>query len=411
MHSAQYERLVRGSAEMKVAFISSIPVFPTTEGNRRRTLNLARAVRSLGHEVRFVFLPSRATPELDRAAHEAEFGADGLVLLENGRLSNLSYLARRSLMRALRLLKRAMGRENAFHLGLDELFRPSHERQLAALQKREPFDAAIVAYIFNSRALAALGPATLRILDTHDSFADRHLAIAGARSERDYWFSVSDETERRAFRRAEVVLAIQPDEAGRFAARLGPAPRVETVSHLIDLATPLEDFSAVGGTFVGSSNGPNLVSLRFFVERTLPLITAAVPEFRLHVVGSVGARIGEVPRLVNHGGVDDLRAVYRLAPLSLNPMEAGTGINIKLLDAMAAGVGTVSTVTGSRGLGAEFAGGVVTVPDTDPRAFADAVIALSRSESERRALGAGAFAAARAWNQRQLQTLNEILTP
>lgn len=394
---------------MKVAFVSSIPVFPTTEGNRRRTLNLARAVRSLGHEVQFVFLPSRTIPALDRAAHESEFGADGLVVLANDGLSSLAYLARRSLMRVLRRAKRAIGRGDAFHLGLDELFRPSHARQLRTLQAQQGFDAAIVAYIFNSRALEAFGPATLRILDTHDSFADRHLAIAGTRSERDYWFSVSDETERRAFRRAEVVLAIQPDEADRFAGRLGPQHRVATVSHLIDLAMPLDDFGAVGGTFVGSSNGPNIVSLQFFVERTLPLILAAVPDFRLHVVGSVGARIGEADGLVKHGRVEDLREVYRLAPLSLNPMEAGTGINIKLLDAMAAGVGTVSTRTGGRGLGAAFSGGVVTVPDADPRAFADAVIALSASESERRVLGARAFAAAQTWNARQLQTLREIL--
>lgn len=394
---------------MKVAFVSSIPVFPTTEGNRRRTLNLARAVRSLGHEVQFVFLPSRTQPDLDRAAHEAEFGADRLVVLANDRLSSLTYLAQRSLRRGFRRVRRVLGHSGAFHVGLDELFRPTHSRQLRALQAERHFDAAIVAYIFNSRALEAFGPDVLRILDTHDSFADRHLAIAGARSERDYWFSVSDETERRAFRRAEIVLAIQPDEAGCFASRLGLSARVETVSHLIELATPIDEFGEVGGTFVGSSNGPNIVSLAFFVERTLPLIQAVVPGFRLHVVGSVGARIGEAPGLVKHGRVEDLREVYRLAPLSLNPMEAGTGINIKLLDAMAAGVGTVSTETGGRGLGAEFSGGVVTVPDADPRAFADAVIALSASESERRALGARAFAAAQAWNARQLQTLGEIL--
>ena len=396
---------------MKVAFVSSIPVFPTTEGNRRRTLNLTRAVRSLGHEVQFIFLPSRTMPDLDRALHETEFGAGGLVVLANDRLSSLAYVAQRSLMRALRRAGRALGRRDAFHIGLDELYRHSHSRQLRALQADRGFDAAIVAYIFNSRALEAFGPNVLRILDTHDSFADRHLAIAGARSERDYWFSVSDETECRAFRRAEIVLAIQPDEAGRFAHRLGLSHPVETVSHLIDLATaPLDDFRAVGGTFVGSANGPNVVSLGFFVERTLPLILAAVPDFRLHVVGSINARIGEAPGLVKCGRVENLMEVFRLAPLSLNPMEVGTGINIKLLDAMAAGVGSVSTETGSRGLGADFSGGVVTVPDSDPRAFADAVIGLCASESERRALGARAFAAAQAWNARQLQTLREILT-
>jgi glycosyltransferase involved in cell wall biosynthesis len=395
---------------MTIAIVSNVPVFPTYEGNRRRILNLARTLRTLGHQTHFIFLPSRVEPDLDRAAHAAEFGADQVHVLSRGRLDSGLYYARRSAMRVGRRIRRAMGRADAFHLGLDEIYQSPYSRQIRSLQKRRGYDAVMVEYIFNTRAFEAFPKAVMRILDTHDSFADRHLAVRGASSERDYWFSVSPETECRAFRRADVVLAIQDKEARSFSERLGgEPPRMATVSHIVDLSRRLDRHDAVGGAFVGSSNGANLVSIRHFLEHTLPLIVAASPQFRLHVVGGVCDHIPDDPRIVKHGFLPDLLDAYRLAPLSLNPIEAGTGINIKLLDAMAAGVGTVSTETGSRGLGPAFAGGVVTVPDRNPRAFADAVVALVGSEAARRYLGERAYAAAKAWNDHQREALSAAL--
>lgn len=395
---------------MKIAIVSNVPVFPTYEGNRRRILNLARTLRGLGHQTHFIFLPSRAQPDLDREAHGVEFGADHVHVLRRGPLDNGLYYARRSLMRVGRRIRRALGRADAFHLGLDEMYQQPYSRQIRSLQARRSYDAVMVEYIFNTRAFEAFPDGVMRILDTHDSFADRHLAVRGARSERDYWFSVSVETECRAFRRADVVLAIQDKEARCFSQRLGgEPPRMATVSHIVDLSHRLDRHDAIGGTFVGSSNGANLVSIRYFLENTLPLIVAAEPSFRLHAVGGICEHIPDDPHIVKHGLLPDLLDAYRLAPLALNPIEAGTGINIKLLDAMAAGVGTVSTETGSRGLNAAFSSGVVTVPDRNPRAFADAVLALVASEGARRQLGERAFADAQAWNEHQRENLSDAL--
>lgn len=397
---------------MTIAIVSNVPVFPTYEGNRRRILNLSRAMRALGHQTHFIFLPSRTEPDLDREAHAAEFGPDHVRVLKRGPLGSGLYYARRSLMRAGRMMRRAMDRTDAFHLGLDEIYQSSYSRQLKSLQKTRAYDAVVVEYIFNTRAFEAFPRDVMRILDTHDSFADRHLAVKGATSERDYWFSVSTETECRAFRRADVVLAIQDAEARCFAARLGgEPPRMATVSHIVDLSNRIDRHDAIGGTFVGSSNGANLVSIQHFLEQTLPLIIAGAPDFRLHAVGGICDHIPDDPHIVKHGFLPDLLDAYRLGPLALNPIEAGTGINIKLLDAMAAGVGTVSTETGSRGLSAGFSGGVVTVPDRNPRAFADAVISLTGSESARRKLGDQAFADAQAWNDRQRENLDAALAP
>lgn len=394
----------------RIALVSSVPVFPTSEGNRRRILNLGRALRSLGHRVDFVFLPSRSLPRLDLASHEAEFGPGQVHALTQGSAARLRVVARRGVAKLLRRLKRALGRADAFHIGLDELYDGGFTGQLAQLQQRRDFDVALVSYIFNTQAFAAFPPGISRILDSHDSFADRHLAVAGARSEGDYWFSVAPTTELAAFRRADTVLAIQSEEAGRFAARLGtPPPFVATVSHVVEIGPQHRGFDAVAAAFVGSANGPNLAALEGFIREALPMILAAIPTFRLHVVGSICAHLPDAPGIVKRGRVDDLSGVWRDAPLALNPMTVGTGINIKLLDAMAAGIGTVSTVLGARGLDGDLCGGLVTTPDGDAPAFAAAVIALARDEAGKRALGERAHAAALDWNRRQLQALAAVL--
>ena len=109
------------------------------------------------------------------------------------------------------------------------------------------------------------------------------------------------------------------------------------------------------------------------------------------------------------GFVDDLKPVFARAPLSINPTVSGTGINIKILDAMGAGVATASTETGARGLPAEFRNGVMVAADHDHRAFADAIIALATDATLRRRLGQAAYADAQRWNAQQLQALERCL--
>ncbi len=88
---------------------------------------------------------------------------------------------------------------------------------------------------------------------------------------------------------------------------------------------------------------------------------------------------------------------------------AGTGIHLHHLDAMGAGVPTISTLTGARGLGADFRNGLVVVPDHDHDAFADHVIRLSKDADLRRSLGLAAFADAQRWNEGQLAALDRCL--
>ncbi len=80
------------------------------------------------------------------------------------------------------------------------------------------------------------------------------------------------------------------------------------------------------------------------------------------MAGRICEWLPDTPHVTKLGFVGDLKNVFEAAPLAINPVLLGSGINIKLLEAMAAALPTVSTVTGARGLPEAFSGGVVVVP-------------------------------------------------
>lgn len=391
---------------MKVAILSTIPATPPIAGNRSRILALSRALRALGHEVRFVYLPSTLADAPDDEAHLAEFGSENYIRLPSSVLSSPEFFLKRLAWRARRKLLSPFKVAGAYYLGLDECYPSRLTSMLGALQKVHGFDAVICEYISQSAALEAFPSTVLKILDTHDSFSDRHKLF----SRLTYWFSVPPSEQVRAFRRADVVLAIQDEEGDLFRRQLAEnRPAVEVVSHLLDVSRPVTDFSSGDAIFVGSGNVANIAAVTYFTQSVLPLIRERLPQFNLMLVGDICRQVPDVEGVTKLGIIERLSDAYSLAPTAVNPMLTGTGINIKLLDALAAGVATVSTQTGARGVGERFSNGIVVVPDGDARAFADQVVALSICPDMRREKGKAAYQDALAWNDAQIHVLKRVL--
>ncbi|WP_239310397.1 glycosyltransferase [Frankia sp. Cj3] len=132
--------------------------------------------------------------------------------------------------------------------------------------------------------------------------------------------------------------------------------------------------------FVGSLDTPtNTEALRWFLAHCWPAVRARHPYASLQVVGRRG-EAGLVAWLRGHEQVrvhTDVTSVWGYvtrAAVSLNPMRSGSGVNIKMVEAMGAGTAVVSTGVGSRGLG-WIPGRDLLVAD-DARGFTDAVCRL-----------------------------------
>jgi glycosyltransferase involved in cell wall biosynthesis len=102
--------------------------------------------------------------------------------------------------------------------------------------------------------------------------------------------------------------------------------------------------------FMGSWHGPNIEAVKFLLN-----CANEMPNIIFFILGSVCDAINNfsVPSNVKLIGVvdDDVKAVLLgTADVALNPMEKGSGSNLKMLDYFAAGIPVISTEFGMRGI-------------------------------------------------------------
>lgn len=387
---------------MKILVVSPVPTDPVDAGNRARIATLTHELARGGHEVHFACVPLEA---FDHAAMHERFGPGRLHLLP----APPPLDTRARLARAARKVGRALKLDPAYRWKIDAWFDEQCTEALRELHAAHRFDAVFVEYVFMSKSFEAFGPDVLRVLDTHDRFGlrHRHYLNAGLKPQ---WFSTSLHEEEKGFQRADYVLAIQASEAQDFTNRLqGTSSRVLQVGHLIDITAPVTPSDRPTAVFVGSINPLNIQGARYFIDRVLPLMRAHRPHAELLLAGGVCAAIADTPGVVKLGFVPDLREAFAAAGLFVNPVLAGTGVNIKLLDAMAAGMPIVSTTSGARGLEQHGGSAFLVVEDDDAAGFANEVLRLLDSTVDRARLARRARDAALAWNAAQLTALDTAL--
>jgi glycosyltransferase involved in cell wall biosynthesis len=142
--------------------------------------------------------------------------------------------------------------------------------------------------------------------------------------------------------------------------------------------------------FTGTMNYfPNWDAALYFHTEIFPLVQEAYPETVFYVVGN--APPNRIRKLVNHenvvvtGYVPETRPYFDDAAVFVSPMRAGSGLQVKNLEAMAMGVPVVTSSLGALGLDASV-GENLLVGDT-PEAFAKHIIDLIESLDYRQAVG------------------------
>ena len=189
--------------------------------------------------------------------------------------------------------------------------------------------------------------------------------------------------ELRLYDRYSDVLAISAEEGKRISAgtsrtRVHYVPMTERVS----ARTNTFDQPPV---FVGAPNPFNLQGLLWFARYVLPEVRRRDPSFELAAVGATFVRWNADPGIDVLGPVDDLDEVYSQAAFAVCPLLAGTGEQVKIIDAMAHGLAVVATrQTASSSPIIHGVNGYVT--DT-PAEFADRVSELWSDRALCRTLG------------------------
>lgn len=169
------------------------------------------------------------------------------------------------------------------------------------------------------------------------------------------------------------------DEDARQLRTLDPSLRTVVIPNGVDAQSFTADGRARSGVlFTGALNSPaNEQAAVRLAERIMPVVRQSVPDARLHLVGRApGPRIRALDATVV-ADVPDLRPHLWGAAVYACPMDSGTGIKNKLLEAMAAGVPAVATSLACQGL--TVRDGVQLRIAEDDEAFARAVVDCLRA--------------------------------
>jgi polysaccharide biosynthesis protein PslH len=182
------------------------------------------------------------------------------------------------------------------------------------------------------------------------------------------------EALRRVATRAEVVLAPLSLDPGHYT----PAP--------------LDGPPTIGIVGTGSWP-PTAAAIRRLAERVWPEVRRRMPEARLRIAGR---RLHHVPGLATAAGVELLGEVPSAArflqglSLMLYPLDRGSGVKVKVVEAMASGVPVVTTPAGTEGIEAGD-GVVVAREDSDLAGAAVDILADPLARRERGAAARRAF--------------------
>ncbi|MDB5961804.1 MAG: glycosyl transferase group 1 family protein [Massilia sp.] len=135
---------------------------------------------------------------------------------------------------------------------------------------------------------------------------------------------------------------------------------------------------------------PNVDAVLWFAEQCWPAIKAAVPGVRLVIVGNAPqpsvVALGKQDSAIDvMGRVPSMAAILKTAAVAIAPMRSGSGMQFKILEAMACAVPVVATTIGLGDIGAQ-AGTDIVIRD-DGRDFAAAVIELLGSPEKRDVIG------------------------
>jgi hypothetical protein len=311
-----------------VLIVSPIPSHPQDQGNSARIFSLGRLLQSAGVIVHFLYYQMEGLRPQQRREMEACW--DHLHCVPCSLRDNLP-----------------TGENGCY--GLDDWFEPAVTVSARNLHRRYRFAAVISNYVWFSGVLDAFGPEVLRVLDTHDVFGgrDERFRAVGLAPE---WFFTTREEEARGLARADIVLAIQDEEAAEL--RLRGHGDVRSLGHLLPCREPALRPIVARPTigYLASGNPLNLSSFNRLRARLLQRPEAAA-RLRFVVAGSICDHLPtEAPPFEMMGRVADTADFYDRVDAVVNPMTAGTGLKIKSVEAVFEGLPLLATTEAMTGL-------------------------------------------------------------
>lgn len=354
----------------RVLFISDTIIMPLERGNRKRVYNLINMMRENDCEIDFLFL--HTYPEEDPTLTKEFIGEDHFITFKNKKRPFHVWL-KRKVRAVLEILHMPFLFRN---FSIDESLSPDYGKYIEKLCSEKTYDVVWCEYIYTSKALLHVPDNVIKVIDTVNAFTFKR-AMYDAVGFKDYIFAITKEEEARGLKRADYVVAIQEEEEAFFKTIVPDNVKVLTIGENMPVKSP---YVAKTDTilFLGSYYVVNREGVKDFIANVLPLLKESGVPYTFKLVGSICKHIPDSEEYVKLGYVEDIEEAYQDARLVINPVNQGTGLNIKSIEAVSQAKPIVSHSVGVRGLKTDKAFAVVA---DDYKAYADAIIKILSDEA------------------------------
>lgn len=366
---------------MNILFLTQVLPYPPNAGPRIKTWNVLRFLTQRGHQVTLV---SYVRPDEEPYIAYVERHVHRLIPVpiqrsrwKDARAAVLSLIKRRPFLVErddVREMRQSVA--EVIHAGGVEAI---HADQVTMTQF----------------ALKVGG--MRRVFDAHNA---TWTIIDRARAGQALWLQPFLAVETNAMRRYEgrvltsfdVTLAVTEADrhdlelaaASSRRTRASKSPHIEVIPISID-TDRLKPLGPVPQTFEIMAYGsmhyaPNAQGIEWFLGQVFPLVLEGIPTVRMKVVGkNPPPRLRKLAQLANGsveitGYVEDLNPYFAQANVVVVPVLSGSGMRVRILEAMARGTPVVTTTLGAQGIDVESHEAAI-IADS-PSEFAGAVVRL-----------------------------------
>lgn len=354
--------------------VSHVYTHPHNMGNRQRVYRECCQMMELGWQIDFLYTGNRIGANTEEM--KAFFGKEHFFYART-----TSVAPKYQLKGILRRLwdKKGITKFIPLFYKEDELYYEEIGERAKALLCKQKYDIIWLQYMRQSKVLENVGNDVFKVIDTHDVFAHRNLIYQKKGRVPEAFYTTRGQ-ERKALARADLVVAIQNKEEEYFNKLMKRRQtRCATIGDMVEFHKSKDGGKKVFG-FIGAENDANIVAVKWLADKVLPLVKKMEPEYKCIIAGGICGRIPDNEYYNKIGRIEQLQDYYNEISIAINPMQNGTGLNIKGIEALSYGKPLISTVVGAKGL--DDAAEAMIVCENE-RQFAEQIVLLLQNKPRR----------------------------
>ena len=337
---------------MKVLQLCNKPPFPAVDGGCIAIKNIAEGLLSAGFDLTILTISTSKHP-FDESQYSESFkkqtGIKGVFV--DTRINVIDAFS-------------ALVTSDSYNVS--RFFSPDFDRELRELLMENEFDIVHLESLFMTPYLDSIrkysdAKVVLRSHNLEHLIWERLANLEKKSAKRIYLKHLSKKLkkfEEKVLNEVDGIAAISFDDSIRYQSLDCNVPLI-TIPFGIDLENyqlePGEPTRPVTFFHIGSMNwNPNIEGVNWFVDAILPKIES--PDFKLHLAGRdmpnyLAEQSNE--RIQNHGEVASANTFINQFDVMVVPLLSGSGMRIKIIEAMALGKTVITTKVGAEGIDAE----------------------------------------------------------